>query len=342
MTKVLAIHHRKSSYSERWIAHCENHGIPYTIVDCLDSGILSRLAEARALLWHWHHEEPGATLIARQVTMAVELMGLAVFPNTATCWHFNDKVGQKYLLESVGAPLIPTYVFYNLDRAEGWIDGATFPKVFKLRKGAGSLNVRLVPNARVARALAKQAFGKGFRPIAGYTADLVRRYGSARKREGLFEALRRLPQTMARIRQLNSELGTERGYVYFQDFLEGNSFDTRVTIIGDRAFAFTRDVRPGDFRASGSGRIVYDRQKIHPECVKIAFEVTRRVGSQSMAFDFVMDGGGAPRIAEVSYCYDARAVYDCAGHWDARLAWHEGHVWPEDAILIDLLERLDR
>ena len=130
--------------------------------------------------------------------------------------------------------------------------------------------------------------------------------------------------------------------MYFQDFLDGNSFDTRVTIIGDRAFAFTRDVRPGDFRASGSGRVVYDGRRIHPECVKIAFEVTRRVGSQSMAFDFVMDGGGAPRIAEVSYCYDARAVYDCAGHWDARLVWHEGHVWPQDAILIDLLERLDR
>ena len=342
MTRVLAIHHRKSSYSERWITYCESHGIPYTIVDCLDSGILSRLAGARALLWHWHQEDPSSVLIARQVIMAVELMGLAVFPSMATCWHFDDKVGQKYLLESVGAPLIPTYIFYDLASAEGWIDGATFPKVFKLRKGAGSVNVRLVPSAGAARSLAREAFGRGFRPIAGYTTDLARRFASARKHGGLFDALRRLPQTLARIQKLNFEMGTERGYLYFQDYLDGNSFDTRVTIIGDRAFAFTRDVRPGDFRASGSGRIVYDPRRIRPDCVKIAFEVTRRVGSQSMAFDFVMDGGGAPRIAEVSYCYDARAVYECAGHWDARLDWHEGHVWPEEAILIDLLERLDR
>lgn len=340
MKRPLAIHHRPSSYSERWTAYCDSHDIPYTIVDCLDSGILSRLAGSRALLWHWHHQDSGAALMARQLIMAVELMGLAVFPSTVTCWHFNDKVGQKYLLESVGAPLIPTYVFYDLDSALGWIDGASFPKVFKLRKGAGSSNVRLVPSADAARALARQAFGKGFGAVAGYTTDMARRYGAARKREGLIDAVRRLPRSIARIRQLNYELGTERGYVYFQDFLDRNSFDTRVTIIGDRAFAFTRNVRPGDFRASGSGRIVYDRERIRPECVQIAIEVARRVGSQSMAFDFVMNSEGLPRIAEVSYCYDARAVYNCAGHWDGRLGWHEGHVWPEEAILIDLLERL--
>ena len=342
MTRPLAIHHRRTSYSERWIAYCESHGIPYTIVDCLEPAILSRLAEARALLWHWHHEDPSSVLIAREVIMAVERMGLAVFPNTRTCWHYDDKVGQKYLLEAVGAPLIPTYIFYDLDSAEDWIESAAFPKVFKLRKGAGSQNVRLVPDARAARALAGQAFGRGFRPIAGYTADLSRRFASARKREGVFEALLRLPRTLARIRRLNSELGRERGYLYFQDFLDGNPFDTRVTVIGDRAFAFTRDVRPGDFRASGSGRIVYDPRRIRPECIDIAFDVTRRLESQSMAFDFVLDGGGAPRIAEVSYCYDARAVYDCAGHWDERHGWHEGHMWPEEAILIDLVERLDR
>ena len=39
-----------------------------------------------------------------------------------------------------------------------------------------------------------------------------------------------------------------RGYVYFQDFIPDNQFDTRVTVIGNRAFAFIRKVRPGDFR----------------------------------------------------------------------------------------------
>ena len=132
-------------------------------------------------------------------------------------------------------------------------------------------------------------------------------------------------------------MGREKGYIYFQDFIPDNDFDTRVTVIGDRAFGFTRNVRPGDFRASGSGDIVYDFQRIQQKCVEIAFDVTRKVGSQSMAFDFVLVENKQPLILEMSYGYNAKAVYSCPGHWDARLNWHQGHIWPQDAILTDLL-----
>jgi glutathione synthase/RimK-type ligase-like ATP-grasp enzyme len=264
-------------------------------------------------------------------------MGVASFPSTATCWHFDDKLGQKYLLEAVGAPFVPAYVFYDVHEALAWIDQAEFPKVFKLRTGAGSSNVRLVPAVEQARTLAKQAFGRGFRPVASYHRDAEKRFRTARRRRDLFGVVRRLPTTLATIRRLNRELGRERGYVYFQDFIPDNRFDTRVTVIGKRAFAFTRNVRPRDFRASGSGDIVYDAQRIHPECVRIAFDVARKIGSQSMAFDFVMAANQQPMIVEASYCYDPVAVYRCPGHWDDRLHWHDGHVWPQDAILMDLL-----
>ena len=130
----------------------------------------------------------------------------------------------------------------------------------------------------------------------------------------------------------------ERGYLYVQRFLPGNTYDIRVTVIGGRAFAFTRNVRPGDFRASGSGSIDYDRGRIDLRCVEIAHRVTRAIGSQSCAFDFALDEGGQPLILEVSYGYQAKAVFDCPGYWDEQLGWHPGHGWPQDAILDDLLE----
>src|SRR6185503_17089802 len=43
------------------------------------------------------------------------------------------------------------------------------------------------------------------------------------------------------------------GYILLQEFLSNNKFDTRVTVIGNRAFAYRRFNRPNDFRASGSG-----------------------------------------------------------------------------------------
>ena len=36
------------------------------------------------------------------------------------------------------------------------------------------------------------------------------------------------------------------------------------------------------------------------------------------------------------------AVAACAGWWDESLDWHEGSVWPQDAILEDMLEHILR
>jgi glutathione synthase/RimK-type ligase-like ATP-grasp enzyme len=342
MTGQVAIHHREGSFSDRWIAYCELQGIHYKVVNCLDSDIMKQLSSSAALLWHWSHGDPRDQLMARNVIMAAEAMGVTVFPSVSTCWHFDDKIAQKYLLEAIGAPLVPTYVFYDLEEALRWIDRASFPKVFKLRKGAGSSNVRLVPSATEARALAERAFSAGFSPVSHYGQDALKRYRIAKRRGDLLNVVRRIPRVLATIQNNKRMMGREKGYVYFQDFIPGNDFDTRVTVIGNRAFGFTRNVRPSDFRASGSGDIVYDAGRIKQECVEIAFDVTRKVGSQSMAFDFVLAEDKQPMILEVSYCYNPNAVHCCPGYWNRKLHWQEGAMWPQDAILIDLLNDIDR
>jgi glutathione synthase/RimK-type ligase-like ATP-grasp enzyme len=344
MKRQVAIHHRDNSFSERWIAYCKLQGIPYKVVNCLDSDIIQQLSSSDVLLWHWHHGDPRDQLIARHVVRAAEVMGIKVFPSTSSCWHYDDKIAQKYLLEAIGAPLVPTYLFYNLKEALHWIDRTTFPKVFKLRRGAGSSNVKLVRTTAEARVLANRAFSSGFSPVPHYGHDALKRYKAAQRRGDLLNVVRRIPQVLARIRGARRMMGNEKGYAYFQDFIPGNSFDTRVTVIGDRAFAFTRNNRAGDFRASASGDIVYDAQRINLKCVEIAFDVTRKIDSQSLAFDFVSGENQRPLILEISYAFGSRrtihigeAVYSCPGHWDTKLNWREGHVWPQDAILIDLL-----
>lgn len=345
MTGQLAIHHQTRSWSNRWIAYCETHAIPYKLVNCFDSDIIAQLRTFDGLLWHWHHGDPREQLVARHVIRAAETMGIKVFPSTSTCWHFDDKIAQKYLLEAIGAPLVPTHVFYDLEDTLDWIEQTSFPKVFKLRRGAGSSNVKLVRSPAEAHALAKRAFSSGFSPIPHYGQDAVKRYKAAQRRGDLLNVIRRITQVLAKIRNNRRLIGREIGYAYFQDFIPGNNFDTRVNIIGDRAFAFTRNVRPGDFRASGSGDVVYDVRRINQKCVAIAFEVTRKIESQSMAFDFVLDESQEPLILEVSYAFGSsrnigQTVYSCPGHWDSKLNWHQGHVWPQDAILIDLLNEV--
>jgi glutathione synthase/RimK-type ligase-like ATP-grasp enzyme len=337
----LAIHGTPGSFSERWIELCRERGIDHEIVDCFHDGIIPQLLRCDALLWHWRHDDARAVQAARQIILSVEAAGLVVFPNSATCWHFDDKVGQKYLLEAKRAPLVPTHVFYDRETAMQWIADAKFPKVFKLTTGASSSNVRLVESRSQAEALCDQAFGEGFVSAPTYFADAKRKLGSIDSAAAFLGKLRRAPQSIRRSHRTRRSLHRQRGYIYFQDFVPDNDHDTRVTVIGNRAFGFTRGVRDGDFRASGSGRLDLDPAGVDRRCVEIAFDVAGRIGAQSLAFDFVVDPEGNPLIVEISYGYLAGVVHDCPGHWDREGNWHEGQVWPQDAILDDLLNSMD-
>src|SRR5690625_3021554 len=60
-------------------------------------------------------------MAARKILFALEHAGVQVFPDFRTAWHFDDKVAQKYLLEAIGAPLVPSYVFYDKEQALTWV-----------------------------------------------------------------------------------------------------------------------------------------------------------------------------------------------------------------------------
>lgn len=340
--KIL-IHDNDTDFPRRWIEYCTEQQYDFERVNCLSNDIVSKLRDADILLWRWHHENHAEVLAARHIIMSAEQMGIKVFPDFNTCWTYDSKLAQKYQMEAAGAPLVPTFIFFDKMHALQWAEQAEFPLVFKLSKGAGAKNVRLVSNKEQARNLIGIAFGKGFRPVSGHVHDAMGRLRStaARKRVDWLGKFKRLPSSLLNIYRSNKALGRERGYVYFQEFIPQNQYDTRITVVGDRAFGFIRYVRENDFRASGSGSIDFSIQKIDLECVKIAFDVARRLRTQSLAFDFVQSSKG-PMIVEVSYSYVTSAVQRCLGHWDSELNWHEGHTWPQDAILDDIINSMNQ
>ena len=130
----IAIHVQSGSFSDRWIAYCNEKGIGYKPVNCFANDILAQLTDCNAI--HF----------AKQLLYSLEKKGIKVFPDFNTVCHFDDKLGQKYLLESIGAPTPETWIFYNKSEALQWASETCYPKVFKLRKGAGSQNVRLARN----------------------------------------------------------------------------------------------------------------------------------------------------------------------------------------------------
>src|SRR5699024_6180726 len=154
----ISILYRHWSFSDRWIAYCDRENIPYKIVNCYDSNIIAQVADCDALMWHHHHGHMKDVLAARKILFALEHAGVRVFPDFRTAWHFDDKVAQKYLLEAIDVPLIPSYVFYDKQEAINWAKQTSYPKVFKLKGGAGSSNVKLVKTNKEARKIINKAF----------------------------------------------------------------------------------------------------------------------------------------------------------------------------------------
>lgn len=338
----IAIHKRPYSFSDRWIHYCEENIIPFKIVNCYDSDIIEQLKDCNGLMWHWNQNDYRAQNFARQLIISVEKMGIKVFPNSNNCWHFDDKVGQKYLLEAINAPLVPSYAFYDKSTAVNWAKQTSYPKVFKLRGGAGSINVKLVKSKKQAKKLIQRSFSRGFAFSSRYDG-LKDRFWSL-KRDKDFKAIVHVLKGFVRLLippEGTTLLPLQRGYIYFQEFIPNNKFDDRIVIVGNKAFALRRKNRENDFRASGSGLISYDKELFPQKTIQIAFSTSRKIKSQSLAFDFIYDKEKNPLIVEISYVYVMGVAYDnCSGYWDENLNWHPDNVNPQRYIIEDFIAEI--
>ena len=331
---------RRQSFSDRWSELLRQAGHTPVVLDATQADFFERVRECDGFMW-WYAHLPFPRNFARRVVSAVEHgMGIPVFPTWETVWHFDDKVGQHYLLRAAGIPTAPTSVFWYRRAALDHCRAAAYPLVLKLAGGITSENVQMLKTFGEAEYWIGRMFGAGattlVRPAAGLRGAAGR----------MKDSLRLLLKGTMPLDSLRSDV--QRGYLLVQEFLPGNDHDTRVTVIGNRAFGFRRMNRPGDFRASGSGRIDFDPEKVDPEIVRLAFRAQRKLRCQSLAIDG-MYHQGRPVIVEISYYYEGWALAECPGHWELRgspedghLDWVPGKVRPDDAILEDFLAALDR
>ncbi len=86
-------------------------------------------------------------------------------------------------------------------------------------------------------------------------------------------------------------------------------------------------VRKNDFKASGGGEILYERNLFNEKDIHLAFEIHEKLKSQCTAMDFIYDKG-EPKIVEISFGFSPEGYDSCPGYWDKELNWHEGKFDP--------------
>lgn len=325
--------------SPRWAAALEAAGHEVQWVDVRRPDILDQVRDCDGFMWRWAHFG-GMSRVARRLLPVIENeLGLCVYPDQKTCWHYDDKIAQAYLLKAAALPTPRTWVFFDRDAALEWSASATYPLVIKLSAGAGSSNVQLVDDANAAATWIDRMFSRWRTSLED--DDASQSIGKRAASAATVLTTGHVPSI------LREDHEPQRGYVLFQEFLAGNDFDTRVTVIGNRAFGFRRMNREGDFRASGSGALSYDRDAVDLGAVRLAFAAARTLEMQSVAIDGLKRGDDWV-LGEVSYTYMSAAVHDCPGHWkldgdprDAELRWVDGSMWPEEAQIADFIARLE-
>lgn len=314
--------------------------IPYDMLSINDTDFLEQLRNINLLIFRWTSKDSQHQLsgILRPL---LESLKINYLPNSATSWHYDDKIKQFYLLElhggDVGAIPVPTKIFFDKRIALEHVKKCKFPLVAKLNKGAGSSNVKLIKKRKVATRYVKMSFSaSGMNP--NYYDSLFNRIrlNAGNIKKTTFHFMKKY--AMKIMNKEEAYWQKHKNYVLFQEFLDGNKFDTRVTTVGNRVHAFRRFVREGDFRASGGEEWDINPAKIDKRMLRIALDFSKKMNFTTMAYDFIYDENQDPRIVEISYMFGQPGFPDFMnGYWDFDLNWHEGRYWPQYFELVDFL-----
>ncbi len=336
----VAIHHIEKSFSERWISYCQEHNVSYRLVNLLDNDILLDLKKGAFthVMCQVPNEDSRLIFALLGVFQAANNMGIKTFPSLEERWHFDNKIYQKYLLEGIDAPFINTEVFYNKQAALSYCAQSNYPIVAKLKRGAGSVNVQLLKSRNDADAYINKMFTTGISPTPKTFDNLKDKVNYSRKFKNPIEFVQKGLRYAQRIKNERNIVENEKGYVLLQEFLPNNSYDTRIVIANDIAFGLVRLNRENDFRASGSGHIIYDHEKIDLKMIEIAFQTSKKLNATIMAYDFLKDELGQPRIVECCYAFTANSYDDCDGYWDEKLNFYKGPFQPHKRMIKHFLE----
>ena len=331
------VFNHSGDWNKEFIALCNQKGIPYEIVDCYRYDIISKLYNYSGLIWPIGNWVLPDILEGRNILRIAEQKGLKVFPNQNTVWHFDDKIAEMYALQSVNAPIPKSWVFYVLDDCLEFLETAQYPLIAKLRCGSGASNVKMLKTKSGAIKYAKRMFEKGFDPSPSLLYKAYSKAQSSRDWKTIVSRVKRIPEFL-NTRRHGKQLPREKGYCYFQEFIPNDGFDLKIAVVGDKLSFLVRDVRKGDFRASGGGSLYYDNKLVSNNIIQSAFKTSEALGLQCMGFDYVVDkNSGEGKIIEMCYGFDWTAIRDANGYWDKNGIWYDEQLLVLEEVLENIM-----
>ena len=322
---LLSRERQESGTIPRWEDWFDEHNITWEYLDCYRYDIINELPKYSALLWHYSNFVNADLMEAQNILNLAKEMGLIVYPDYHTGWHFDDKIAEMYALQTAKAPIPASWVFYELEKCVIWLqEEANYPIVAKLRRGSGANNVKLIHNASEGIRYAKRMFSKGISPAQSLVYKTYSKIQSTHDWKTFVNRFHQIPNFL-KARKYGKGMPMERGYCYFQEFIENDGYDLKVSVINGKCCAVHRTARKGDFRASGGGNTTFKKEIVTDQIISSAFETARNLKTQTIGFDYVVDKKtGQGKIIEMCFGNGVtEETYYAGGYWDESLIWHD-------------------
>lgn len=315
-----------TSWNNPWEEYLKENNIPYDKKDLFAVETVETLKNYDVLLWHFGQYHWADMLEARSILYSAKMMGLRVFPDFNDSWHFDDKVAEMYALQAVNAPIPKSLVFYTMSDLKRAMkdDQIEYPVVAKLRTGSGSHNVKLIRSQVQLMQYARRMFGRGYNPAPSLLYKTSSNIRSSHNKATFIAKLKRVPEFLYTRRGAKA-FYNEKGYVYLQEFIPSDGYDMKIVVVGDKLSGLYRPIRSHDFRASGGGKVLYNKDLFSENIIHSAFAAADAVGCKCIGFDYVVDKHtGVGKIVEMSYGFSHTAIMGMGGWFDRNCQWHEG------------------
>lgn len=331
-----------TNWTRPWTEYCTKHSLSYELINPYSHTLLDEIAESQVLLWHFSGYNYTEMLIARSILYSAKAMGKRIFPDFNDAWHFDDKIAETYLLQSVDAPIPQSFMFYSLPSLKEFASSSkSFPYVAKLRNGSGSHNVKMIKNEKELLKYAQIMFSSGFSSSPNLLYKTSSNIKSTKSFKTLVNRAKRIPEFLRTLR--NSKMFPhEKGYVYLQEFVPNDGYDLKIVVVGDKLSFIGRNIREGEFRASGGGDLFYDKSFVTQNVIDSAFKTSDELGFKCMGYDYVVNKNtGEGIIIEISYGFSHEALLSAGGYFDRKGNWHEEPINAPQEVIHHLILELE-
>jgi glutathione synthase/RimK-type ligase-like ATP-grasp enzyme len=296
-----------NSYWPKFERFVKNNNIQYSFLNIHKDDWIEESAKYDLIVWR-PLSYPTSLYEARiKVAFIEKFLKIKCHPSSDELWLYEDKIRQYFHLTAFNLPVIPTFISFDEFECINKVSSFEYPLISKSYVGSASLSVTKINNKIKARNHILKSFSSGL--------------------DTGFPYLR------------------QKGYVFFQKYIDDASYDLRIIIVGEKIFGYYRMKPKGDFRASGAGLVVKDELPL--DAVLLAFKVKEVMPSTMLAVD-VLKSQREDKfyIIETSISIDIELpeqlkVGDIPGYYllkNGSLEFHPGKFWLQELVVEELIK----